>query len=165
MEVTEVRVSLRTAMRSGERETHAGSAPAMVKGGPGQQRLKAYATITFDNCFVVRNIKIIEGRQGLFVAMPSHKAKTACLRCQFKNDVGGRFCIQCGSRFPLITERSGAIAAAGDASEASAHRDIAHPITADFRHYLQQRVLEVYETERGKARQYEDVAVLKAIIT
>ncbi len=150
MEVTEVRVSLRTAMRSGEHDAH-----------PGQQRLKAYATITFDNCFVVRNIKIIEGRQGLFVAMPSHKAKTPCLRCQFKNDVGGRFCIQCGSRFALITERSGVIAAVGDANESSTHRDIAHPITADFRHYLQQRVLEVYETERGKARQYEDADVSK----
>ena len=39
------------------------------------KKLKAYATVTFDNCFVVRNIKVIEGTKGLFVAMPSRKIK------------------------------------------------------------------------------------------
>lgn len=38
-------------------------------------RLKAYATVTFDNCFVVRDLKIINGNSGLFVAMPSKKRK------------------------------------------------------------------------------------------
>ncbi len=36
-------------------------------------KLRAYVTITFDNCFVVHNVKIIEGQEGLFVAMPSRK--------------------------------------------------------------------------------------------
>lgn len=36
-------------------------------------RLKGYVTITFDDCFVVHNIKIIEGDAGLFIAMPSRK--------------------------------------------------------------------------------------------
>lgn len=39
------------------------------------ERLKAYATVTFDNCFVVRDLKIISGNTGLFVAMPSKKRK------------------------------------------------------------------------------------------
>ena len=39
------------------------------------ERLKAYATVTFDNCFVVRDLKIINGNNGLFVAMPSKKRK------------------------------------------------------------------------------------------
>lgn len=39
------------------------------------ERLKAYATVTFDNCFVVRDLKIINGNSGLFVAMPSKKRK------------------------------------------------------------------------------------------
>jgi stage V sporulation protein G len=38
-------------------------------------RLKAYATIVFDNCFIVRDLKVIEGHKGLFVSMPSRKRK------------------------------------------------------------------------------------------
>ncbi len=40
-----------------------------------EDKLKAYSTITFDNCFVVRDIKVISGNSGLFVAMPSKKRK------------------------------------------------------------------------------------------
>lgn len=40
-----------------------------------EEKLKAYATITFDNCFVIRDLKIINGNKGLFVAMPSKKRK------------------------------------------------------------------------------------------
>ncbi len=40
-----------------------------------EDKLKAFATITFDNCFVVRDLKIIHGNSGLFVAMPSKKRK------------------------------------------------------------------------------------------
>jgi len=50
MEVTEVRISLRN-----------------------EDRLKAYATITLDDCFVIRGLKVIRGDKGLFVAMPSRK--------------------------------------------------------------------------------------------
>ncbi len=35
--------------------------------------LKAYAAITFDDCFVVRDMKVIQGRKGIFVAMPSRR--------------------------------------------------------------------------------------------
>ena len=50
MEITEIRVSLRN-----------------------EKRLKGFANITFDSCFVVRGMKIIEGDNGLFVSMPSRK--------------------------------------------------------------------------------------------
>ncbi len=40
-----------------------------------EERLKAYATITLDHCFLVRDLKIIQGNKGLFVAMPSKKRK------------------------------------------------------------------------------------------
>jgi len=40
-----------------------------------EERLKAYATITLDHCFLVRDLKIIYGNKGLFVAMPSKKRK------------------------------------------------------------------------------------------
>ena len=37
-------------------------------------KLRAYVTVTFDNCFVVHNVKIIEGKSGLFIAMPSRRS-------------------------------------------------------------------------------------------
>jgi stage V sporulation protein G len=40
-----------------------------------EDRLKAFATIVFDNCFVVRDLKVIQGNKGLFVAMPSKRCK------------------------------------------------------------------------------------------
>lgn len=40
-----------------------------------EERLKGYATIIFDECFIVRDLKIIHGNTGLFVAMPSKKRK------------------------------------------------------------------------------------------
>lgn len=43
-------------------------------------RLKAYATIVFDNSFIVRDLKIIEGSKGLFVSMPSRKRKDGTFR-------------------------------------------------------------------------------------
>ena len=45
----------------------------MSKGDWG--RTKAYCSITFDDCFVVTGLKVIEGRNGLFVSMPSQKDK------------------------------------------------------------------------------------------
>jgi stage V sporulation protein G len=40
-----------------------------------EDRLKAYATITLDQCFLVRDLKVIMGNKGLFVAMPSKRRK------------------------------------------------------------------------------------------
>ncbi len=45
-----------------------------------EDRLKAYVTITFDHCFVVRDLKVIHGNNGLFVAMPSKKRKDGTYR-------------------------------------------------------------------------------------
>lgn len=42
----------------------------------GEGKLKAYVTVTFDDCFVVHNIKVIEGRSGTFIAMPSRRTKS-----------------------------------------------------------------------------------------
>ncbi len=36
-------------------------------------KLKAYADVTFNGCFVVHGLKIIDGQKGMFVAMPSRK--------------------------------------------------------------------------------------------
>ena len=126
MEITEVRVFL--------------------KDSP-DKKLKAYATVTFDNAFVVRNIKVIEGTSGLFIAMPSRKIKQPCPKCGFRNESRSKYCNQCGSQLPLLSRPIGQETSALAQSE---HKDIAHPITQSFREYLQKRVLEAYEQEKTK---------------
>lgn len=126
MEITEVRVFL--------------------KDSP-DKKLKAYATVTFDNAFVVRNIKVIEGTSGLFIGMPSRKIKQPCPKCGFKNESRSKFCNQCGGQLPWTSRPFGQEATSNAQSE---HKDIAHPITQSFREYLQKRVLEAYEQEKTK---------------
>src|SRR5512135_1202243 len=70
------------------------------------KKLKAYATITFDNVFVVRNVKIIDGNKGLFVAMPSRKLKDPCPKCNFRNTVRSKFCNQCGASLPMTEPKA-----------------------------------------------------------
>lgn len=45
-----------------------------------EERLKAYVSITLDDCFVIRDIKVIQGHEGLFVAMPSKRRKDGQFR-------------------------------------------------------------------------------------
>lgn len=133
MEITEVRIFLKDG---------------------NDRKLKAYATVTFDNAFVVRNIKVIEGQKGLFVAMPSRKLKESCPKCNFKNVVRSKFCNNCGASLPVAERRP--IQADNGMQRESEHRDIAHPITLECREYLQKKVLEAYEAE-GKNPRAEGV--------
>ena len=110
------------------------------------KKLKGYATVTFDHAFVVRNIKIIQGSSALFIAMPSRKMKHACPKCNFKNEVGSKFCNQCGGALP-----SSAHTDEDEHSDTKAeHRDIAHPITQQFREYLQKAILDAFAKESKK---------------
>lgn len=109
----------------------------------GNKKLKAYATVTFDNAFVVRNVKVIEGGKGLFVAMPSRKVQRPCPRCRKSNSIASRFCNFCG--IPLELPRN--------FNPQQETRDVAHPITQEFRTYLEQKVLEAYEQEVKKRTQ------------
>lgn len=109
------------------------------------KKLKAYTTVTFDGVFVVRNIKIIQGAGGLFIAMPSRKLKSPCIKCSCKNEVGSKFCNQCGAVLPHLDKPISAV----DMDTKSEHRDIAHPVTQPFREYLQNKVIEAYKKEAG----------------
>lgn len=108
------------------------------------KKLKAYTTVTFDNCFVVRNIKVIQGTSSLFIAMPSRKMRYACLKCRFKHEAGAKFCGQCGT---ALSPRP-ALDVHEDAK--NEHRDTAHPVTQEFREYLQSEVLKAYQEEAEK---------------
>jgi stage V sporulation protein G len=111
------------------------------------RKLKAYATITIDNAFVVRNVKVIEGNKGLFVAMPSRKLREACPKCKFKNAIRSKFCNQCGAALPQTERKDEDFK---ESSRQSGHRDIAHPITPECREYIQGKVLKAYEAEMKK---------------
>ncbi|MFA6636642.1 MAG: SpoVG family protein [Candidatus Omnitrophota bacterium] len=118
-------------------------------------KLKAFATMTFDDWFVVRNVKIIQGTSGLFVAMPSRKTMDACVKCGFKNTRGSRYCNQCGKEQPRkeISKED------DNGEKQSGHMDIAHPITPECRLYIQDQVLQAYEKEmKGPGRQRKEVA-------
>jgi stage V sporulation protein G len=78
-------------------------------------KLKAYVTVTFDQCFVIHNVKIIEGKTGVFIAMPSRKTRTG------------------------------------------EYKDVAHPITPEFRGRLQERILAEYDN--GNVQDSPDVEI------
>jgi stage V sporulation protein G len=86
MEITEIRVSLRE-----------------------EDKLKAFVTVTFDTCFAVRNMKIVEGDKGPMLCMPSRKLSD------------GSF------------------------------KDVAHPINAEFRSYLEKQIFIAYAAELKRA--------------
>lgn len=108
-------------------------------------KLKAFATMTFDDWFVVRNVKVIQGNNGLFVAMPSRKAMDACPKCNFKNVRGSRYCNQCGTQ---VVQQEPADDSQG--KNAGNHMDIAHPITQECRVYIQDSILTAYKQEKER---------------
>ncbi|MCL6649937.1 MAG: SpoVG family protein [Chloroflexi bacterium] len=113
-------------------------------------RLQAFCSITFDGCFVIRDLKIIQGTRGSFVAMPSRKLTDRCPRCGTKNHLRARYCNECGAR--LQEER----AFKSEDGRAKLYADIAHPINSECRDLLQRKVLEAYaeELERSKLPGY-----------
>ncbi len=117
------------------------------------KKLKAFATVTFDSSFVVRDIKVIEGNKGLFVAMPSRKERDICPKCGHKNIVRSKFCNQCGGSLESFQK----LPSQDMTTRRSEHRDIAHPITLECREYIQKKVLESYQSERQKGTQHSSL--------
>lgn len=114
------------------------------------EKLQAFCTITMDNDFVVRDIKIIEGARGPFVAMPSRKLTERCHRCGTKNHLRSKFCNECGARQPQNRVRS------DGKGRTRLHTDIAHPINARCREFIETSILEAFyaEIERSKSPGY-----------
>ena len=135
MEITEVRIKL---MESAE------------------DRLRGFCSITFDDCFVVRDLKIIEGNNGPFVAMPSRKLTSNCFKCRSKNHLRANYCNHCGNRL-----KSGVIQH-DTGGRAKLYADIAHPVNAACREMIQNRVVEELNrelelsSEPGYSSRYDD---------
>lgn len=131
MNITEIRIKLLASQRD---------------------KLRGFASITIDDCLVIRDIKIIEGARGLFVAMPSRKLCDRCSACAAKNHMRARYCNDCGHR--LAEQR-------GDLDERGRPRlyaDISHPINQHARDQVQNRILEAYHEELERSKQEGYVA-------
>lgn len=113
----------------------------------GSDRLKAFCSITFDHCFVVRDLKIIEGAHGPFVAMPSRKLAANCHQCRSKNHLRARYCNQCGRE--LNKDRADRDAE----GRVKLHADIAHPINSTCREIIQTCVAEEFYQEIERSQQ------------
>lgn len=110
------------------------------------ERLMAFCSITLDNAFVIRDLKIIEGTKGLFVAMPSRKLTDRCGHCGSKNHLRSRFCNNCGHK--LDENR----AARDMDGRAKLHADIAHPINSTCREVMQSAIIKAFSDEKERAK-------------
>jgi stage V sporulation protein G len=110
------------------------------------ERLQAFCSITFDNSFVIRDLKIIDGTNGPFVAMPSRKLTAHCPACGCKNHLRAAHCNQCGGRLNdgrLVKDEDG---------RAKLYADIAHPINSSCREMIQQRVIHEFRQELDRSK-------------
>jgi stage V sporulation protein G len=99
---------------------------------------------------VIRDLKIIDGSNGPFVAMPSRKLTAHCPSCGCKNHLRAPHCNQCGGRLSddrLVKDEDG---------RAKLYADIAHPINSACREMIQHRVIQEFhlEMDRGKLPGY-----------
>jgi len=123
MEITEVRVKLNP-----KKDDH----------------LRGFCTLTFENAFVVRDIKIIGGPQGVFVAMPSRKVMDHCPKCKNKNHLRARYCNHCGTKVhPNMYDEEGV----------KLFCDVAHPINAACRASVENAILQAFHDEEVLAKQ------------
>lgn len=109
--------------------------------------MRAYATITLDNQYVVRDLRVIDGTRGVFVAMPSRRLADRCARCGCKNHLRASYCNDCGTRLPpgrVQRDASGRL---------RLHCDICHPVNKDSRELLEAQVLKKYHADLEAKRQ------------
>jgi stage V sporulation protein G len=122
-----------------------------IKLVPGKRdKLRGFASITVDDCLVIRDIKIIEGGQGIFVAMPSRKLCDRCPSCAGKNHVRARYCNDCGNKLNATRAEN------DERGRPRLYADVAHPIHQRARDFVQGAVLEEYrlELERSSKEGY-----------
>lgn len=107
----------------------------------GEDKLRGFCTITLNDEFVVRDVKIIEGGSGYFIAMPSRKLTDRCNTCGNKNHLRAKYCNECGGRLDetrIDRQNDG---------RGRLHADVAHPISQDCREAIQDAVLQAFHVE------------------
>lgn len=112
-----------------------------------KNRLQAFCSITIDNDFVVRDLKVIDGNKGSFVAMPSRKLTDRCKKCGCKNYLRARYCNDCGTK---LDENRASSSVTG---RFKLYADTAHPINSTCRDETEKRVLAAFREEMEKSKQ------------
>ena len=117
-----------------------------------RDKLRAFASMTIENCLVIRDLKVIDGPAGLFVAMPSRKLMDRCPECSAKNPLRARFCNECAC--PLEVHREDRDLR----GKPRLYADITHPIHQGARDYVQGKILAAYRAELERSQQAGYVA-------
>ena len=112
-----------------------------------QERLLAFCTVTFEDSFVVRDVKVIEGPKGPFVAMPSRKVMARCPRCREKNHLRANYCNNCGEQVDHLRSLD------DGRGRPRLYVDIAHPINQKCRDHIEQAVIEAFRTETQRSQE------------
>ena len=115
MEITEVRVELVGEVKNG---------------------LLATAEVLFDDCFLVKEMKIIEKPGKLHLCMPNRRVVEPCNKCGCKNHLQANYCSKCGVQLPKDW--------LSDPEPPRMFADLAHPIHARFRGYIEDAVFDEY---------------------
>ena len=113
--------------------------------GKGGKRLKGFCSITLDDCFVVRDLRVINGPEGLFVAMPSRKLTAHCRRCTSKNTLDAEYCSKCGEPNPCK------VTGEEEPWRERTYCEIAHPINSACRHMIHDCVMQAFEEETRRS--------------
>ncbi len=98
-----------------------------------EKSLVAYCSLTLDDCFAVHDLRVLQKRERLFVAMPCRKRMVPCPDCAAKNIVHARYCNFCGS---TLADRS-----RDEFAERRLYVDVAHPVKESFRNELEHAIL------------------------
>ncbi|HGY92115.1 MAG TPA: stage V sporulation protein G [Planctomycetes bacterium] len=120
----------------------------LLETGRGKGKLRGYCTLVLDDAFVVRDLKIIEGTDGVFVAMPARRLTARCPHrgCHAKNHLRAAYCNDCGRALPKRDVPRGAD------GRMRLHVDLAHPIHREARRLIHQMVVAAYEKELEASR-------------
>ena len=129
-------------------------------GSGGGTRLKAFCSLTFDDTFVIRDVKLIDGNDGLFLAMPSRKLSDHCPSCGEKNHLRARYCNHCGQRLNEDRYQNFRNGNANAPGRLKLHADIAHPINAGCRQQIEDKVFKAYQREVERSKEPGYVAPL-----
>lgn len=109
-----------------------------------EDRLRAFCSITLDHSFVIRDLKVIDGASGPFVAMPSRKLSGHCYRCNYKNHLRAAYCNQCGTKLKVVVSTE---------SPQKLYADVAHPVNSECREMISAAVLAEFQAELTRASQ------------
>jgi DNA-binding cell septation regulator SpoVG len=101
-------------------------------------KLRAFASVVLDGWLLVHDIKVVQGKRRLVVAMPSRRPSAGCRSCGQKNHVQARYCNRCGG------ELEAAWGTRDSRGKARFSVDLAHPITCECRRELEDKVIEAY---------------------